>query len=133
MKKITATIEKGESGFGIYIEKNPLPYGISGSGATVDEAIEDFMSAYNEMREFYEEEGSKFVEAEFSYIYDIPSFLQYYAFAFSLAGLENITGINQRQLSHYINGVNKPRPGTIAKIERSIQAFGRELAGIRLA
>jgi transcriptional regulator with XRE-family HTH domain len=48
----------------------------------------------------------------------------------SLAGLEKITGINQRQLSHYLNGVKKPRQETIQKIEESIHRFANELSQV---
>ena len=67
----------------------------------------------------------------FSFVYDIPSFLKQYAFAFSLAGLGRITGINERQLSHYINGVRKPSVNTVVKIENKLKAFASEISQVQ--
>lgn len=63
---------------------------------------------HREMQEMYQAEGKEIPELEFVFKYDVPSFLQYYAYAFTLAGLERITGVNQKQLGHYIAGVGNP-------------------------
>lgn len=131
MKRIKAYVEKSDYGFSVYMEDNDLDYGIIGEGKTATEAINDFRQAYEEMREYYKDEGKDFEEANFEFVYDIASFLQYYAFAFTLAGLERITGINQRQLSHYINGVSKPTRRTIEKIENGIHNFSRDLSMVK--
>ena len=102
---ITALIERGEDGkYSIFIENKDFPYGIIGTGATVQTAMEDFEEGLQEMKEYVESTGSSFPEISISFKYDIPSFLQEYAYAFSLAGLERITGVNQKQLGHYISG-----------------------------
>jgi predicted RNase H-like HicB family nuclease len=132
MKQVTAIIEKSTDGlFSVYIENNPLRYGVIGEGKTVAEALEDFKGGYEDMRDYYKSEGKDFEEAEFSFKYDIPSFLQYYAYAFTLAGLERITGVNQRQLSHYISGFRKPSEKTALKIEEKIKTFAKEIESVR--
>ena len=131
MKRIKAYVEKSDYGFSVYMEDNDLDYGIIGEGKTATEAINDFRQAYEEMREYYKDEGKDFEEVNFEFVYDIASFLQYYAFAFTLAGLERITGVNQRQLSHYINGVSKPTRRTIEKIEDGIHNFSRDLSMVK--
>jgi predicted RNase H-like HicB family nuclease len=133
--KAIAIIERGNDGtYGVYIESEVLPFGVVGDGKTVAEAIDDFNNSVNEMREYYAEVGKEFPEElEFEFRYDMPSFLQYYAYAFTLAGLERISGVNQRQLSHYINGVRKPSEKTVRKIEERIHTFGKEIAAINFA
>lgn len=131
MKKVVVYIEKSDNGFSAYMAENTLDYGIRGEGSTARETIADFKDSYAEMREFYKEQGKKFEEAEFEYRYDIPSFLQYYAFAFTLAGLERITGVNQKQLGHYINGIRKPSAATAKKIEERMIAFAKELEMVK--
>lgn len=131
MKKIIVYIEKSDTGFSAYMEDNTLDYGIRGEEATASAAIEDFNESYTEMRDFYKEQGKNFEEVEFDFCYDIPSFLQYYAFAFSLAGLERITGVNQKQLGHYISGFRKPKHDTAKKIENSIKRFAKELEMVK--
>ncbi len=129
--KVTAIIERGQDGrYSVYIEQKKYPYGIIGTGASVKEAKEDFEVGYKEMKQYVESLGDRFEEAELSFKYDIPSFLQDFAFAFSLAGLERITGVNQKQLGHYISGYRKPSGKTVRKIEEGIHAFSSQLAAV---
>ena len=128
MKKVIAIIERGGDGkYSIFIENKDYPYGIIGTGDTVKEAIADFNDGYDEMREYVESTGESFKEATFTFKYDVPSFLQEYAYAFTLAGLERITGVNQKQLGHYISGYRKPSPKTVRKIEAGIHSFSDQL------
>ena len=93
-------------------------------------AIVDFMSAYEAMKQFYREKGKVFIEAQFNFQYDVASFLQYYSNRFTLAGLQEITGIHQGLLSHYVNGRKNPRKQTVEKIEKSIHRFAEELSQV---
>lgn len=131
--KAIAVIERGADGaYGVFIESDNVPFGAIGDGQTVAEAIADFNNSVNEMQSYYAEEGKAFPQdLEFEFKYDTASFLQQYAYAFTLAGLERITGINQRQLSHYINGIRKPSEKTTQKIEERLHAFGTEIASVR--
>jgi hypothetical protein len=135
MNKVKAFIERGKDGsYAVYVdlEDNLLNYGIFGEGDTVKEAVEDFFASYEEMKEFHKEQKKYFVEAEFEIKYDIASFLNYYSNKLSLAGLEKITGVNQRQLSHYVNGTNRPSKQTIRKINHSLHDFANELNQLQL-
>jgi hypothetical protein len=130
MKTVKAFIERGNDGtFGVYVdlEDKTLNYGIHGDGRSAQEAVEDFKSSYNEMKTFYKELGKKFVETEFNYYYDLPSFLSYYGNILSLAGLERLTGINQGQLSHYVTGHRKPSKKTVERIEQKLHQFADDI------
>jgi predicted RNase H-like HicB family nuclease len=131
--KVKATIERGDDGtYDVTMEYTSLvPFGLLGQGNTVEEAIADFYNSYKEMTEFLKEKGEEYPPIVFSFVYDIPSFLKQYAFAFSLAGLGRITGINERQLSHYINGVRKPSVNTVVKIENKLKAFANEISQVQ--
>ena len=134
MNKVKAFIERGNDGtYGVYVdlEDNTLNYCIHGEGNTVNEAIEDFKAGYLEMKEVYEEEGMNFVETEFEFHYDTASFLNYISKKVTLAGLQRITGVDQDQLSNYVNGYRRPSKRTIQKIESSLQSFGKELSQIQ--
>ena len=133
--KINVFIETGsDKRFEAVIDPNKdygLSFGLLGEGYTVQECIDDFYESVNEMKEFYEKNGKKLPEnLEFTFKYDTASFLARYSDILSLAGLEKITGINQRQLSHYLNGVKKPRQRTIQKIETGIHRFANELSQV---
>lgn len=131
MKQVKAFIEKGNDGsFGVYIKESPLNYGIFGEGNTVQEAIDDFNQSYLDMKALHEEEGILFIEAEFTFSYDTVSFMQYYSKFFSYAALSRITGINETQLSQYVQGYRNPSPKTAKKIEEKLHAFGKELSQV---
>lgn len=134
MRKVKAIIERSSVGeFSIYMGAYDLPYMITGTGATVAEARKEFEGGYSDVREMFITDGIPFVEVEFEFVYDMASFLQYYAYAFSLAGLERITGVNQKQLGHYISGYRKPSKKTIEKIELRIKEFSKELSAVQFA
>ena len=68
--KARVTIERGFDGtYSAYIATDNIPYGIIGEGNSVAEAIEDFKSRYEEMRESYVSDGREFPEYEFEYVY----------------------------------------------------------------
>lgn len=135
--KIEVLIEKGLDGsFDVYLNPDQvtnLTFGLLGQGTSIKDAIADFYNSANEMKTYYKEIGKSFPEnPEFVFSYDVPSFLAYYKGTLSLTGLERITGINSKQLNHYVTGVRKPSSKTIRKIEQSLHTFGRELAEIQL-
>ncbi|MFA7493336.1 MAG: helix-turn-helix transcriptional regulator [Proteiniphilum sp.] len=108
-----------------------LSFGLLGEGDSVQECIDDFYESVNEMKELYNKNEKEFPDnLKFTFKYDTASFLAHYSDMLSLSGLEKITGINQRQLSHYLNGVKKPRPETIQKIESAIHRFANELSQV---
>ena len=133
-KKINVVIERGIDGsFSAYIADDNCEFGCIGEGKSVEETKADFMKAVGEMQEVYAEEGSKFPDVEFDFIYDMASFLNYYAYAFSLAGLARITGVNQGQLSHYVTGRRRPSKSTVEKIEQSLHDFPNEIGQVKFA
>lgn len=78
-------------------------------------------------------ESSEVVPEEFKdgyqleYYLNIQSFLDFYQGVFSKAGLEHLTGINQKQLWHYAAGVKKPRKAQRERFEAAIHRLGEEL------
>lgn len=133
-KRINVVIERGVDGtFSAYIADRDCEFGCIGEGKSVEETKKDFMTAVEEMKEVYLANGKEFPEVEFEFTYDMASFLNYYAYAFSLAGLSRITGVNQGQLSHYVTGRRKPSRTTVEKIEQSLHDFAHEISEIRFA
>ena len=133
MKKVKAIIGRVNEGTYVYsvvMDADEVPFGLNGTGRTVEEAKRDMLEAYTEIKEIMAEKGESYEELSFEYVYDVPSFLSYYAYVLSLAGLERISGINQRQLSHYINGTSRPRRSTIKRFEKSIKAFAEDLSSV---
>ena len=71
-------------------------------------------------------------EYEIVYKYDTQSLLQYYSGILTNAALERLTGINQKQLWNYANGLSKPREAQVRKIENALHQLGRELISVSL-
>ena len=109
------------------MDADELPYLITGTGKTANEALNCFKGGYEDMKRFYAEEGKEFEAVEFDYQYDMASFLSYYSKILSLAGLSRLTGVNQGQLSHYLTGRRSPSRRTKEKMQRSIRAFAEDL------
>ena len=136
MKTVRANIICGSDGtydINLCGQDYGLDYSVIASGKTVEEAKRDFVESYEDIKETYKDLGRPFEEIEYSFYYDMPTFLQHYAYALSLASLSRITGVNQGQLSHYINGTSRPSQRTIQKIEEAISNFAAELSQVRFA
>ena len=129
---VIGRVNKGEYVYSVVMEAPGVPFGLNGTGRTVEEAKADFLESYEEIKEIMSLEGHEYEELVFCYHYDIPSFLEYYAYALSLASLERISGINQRQLSHYINGTSKPRKTTVERFRKNLKAFAEDLKSVDL-
>jgi predicted RNase H-like HicB family nuclease len=130
MKTLKIIISKGMDDFGAYAEEVPF---IFASGETVAEVKENVLQAIELYKE-YNEELPEILKEEFKIEYkmDVASLLEHYKGFFSLASLERITHINQRQLQHYSTGLRKPRPEQARKIEASLHRLGEELLSIQL-
>lgn len=134
MKTVRVFIERGKDGtYGAYMpDDNHLGWGVHGDGATANEAIENFLAEYEDMKSFFAEEGKPFTEANFVFSYDLPSFLVYYADLISYKGLAKLTGVSPAQLSQYISGYRTPSRKTTEKIQTALHAFGNELSRLTL-
>lgn len=98
-----------------------------GCGNTEEEAKEDFFECRDEMVELAQESGKALPKFEFEFAYDTASFLRYYGDTLTLTGLQKITGINSKQLSHYVTGHRKPSPKTVERIHRGVTQFALKL------
>ena len=126
-------VREKDGSYSMYADdKAPLNYGLVGEGRTVEEAIADWNGTYEAMKKSYEQKGLDFVEAQFSFVYDAPSFLSYYSGLISFKGLAKLTGISAAQLSQYATGYRTPSPKTTAKIQDGLHSLAKELSQVAL-
>lgn len=129
MKEIKIVIEKAKDGFfGAYAENTP---GIYGGGDTVQSVKSDILNAIDTLKEEglfpYADGGYRL-----TYRFDIESLLENYKGVLTNAGIERLTGINQRQIYQYATGMKKPRKEQRKKIEAGLHKLGQELLAIEL-
>jgi predicted RNase H-like HicB family nuclease len=132
MQTVKVTIEKTKNHYSAYAENAE---GVYGGGNTVEEAKQSILDAIRLLKEHNKPEHVPAIlrgEYKLVYKFDAESFFKYYKKIFTNSGLENITGINQRQLQHYSTGLKKPRPAQRKKIETALHNLGNELLSIEL-
>ena len=129
MNKLHVIIETAPHNYAAYIKEVD---GIGVTGATIEEVKSSIKEAVSFLLETAEEDGDEIPEAlqgeyEFEYHIDVKTFLQVYSGVFTKAGLERLTGVNQKQLWHYANGMTTPRKRQKERIESAIHKLGRDL------
>ena len=129
MEKINVILKRGEDGMFLAVPEHNFPIGLHGYGKTANEAIADLNTICQEAKEFYPE----LPDFEYNIMYEVPSFLKAYSQIFSLAGLQQITGVNQKQLSHYLNGNSYPSKQTTEKIKTGFNNFRHNLSNVQFA
>lgn len=71
MRKVKAYIERSKDGsFSVFMDADDLNYLVTGTGQTVDEAIQMFKGGYEDTKRYYAEEHKPFEEVDFDYLYD---------------------------------------------------------------
>ena len=130
MNTIEAIIERADDGtYSVYCTKDIF----SGMGKTLEEAKVDMQEQMAFYKKTAIEEGFKYPEFlnqeyEIHYTVDSLSLMRYYVLSgfFSLAGMEKMTGINQKQLWSYLHGT-KPRKAQSNRIKAGFEKLRNDL------
>lgn len=130
-RTVTAIIERSPDGeYAIYTHETFEKFGLHGYGSTPEEAKRDFWTAYEEIKEILKDEVP---EIKVTFKYDVASFLRDYKDVLSMSGLQRVTGINQKQLQHYLTGHRHPSEATVRKIEQGVHALADKLREVKFA
>ena len=130
MNKILVNIVWNDN-YGAYSDEVP---GCVATESTIDAVKEAFKSAiefhiegsdYDELPQCLKEE----YELEFEL--SVSALLHYYDKILTRAALSRITGINQRQLGHYLSGYRNPRKDKREIIIKGLHKIGQELLNVR--
>lgn len=109
--------------------------GIYAGGSTIEEVKADTEEAIRLIKKnLPEDRWPEQIKGEYTleWRFDVPSFLEYYSSFMSLAGMEKMTGIHQKQLSNYLNHRAEPRRKQVDRIVTGIHSFAQELLSITL-
>ena len=134
MNTLHAVIEWAGNNYGAYVEEVD---GVGGIGHSLDEVKQSMIAGLEVLIEACKEDGYAIPEPlrePYTIVFkmDTQSFLRMYCKIFTKAGLEKLTGINQKQLWHYANGKTKPRPAQVKRIEDALHRLGEELISLEL-
>ena len=132
MEKILMVIEKSKDFFDAYSENCD---GIYAAGDSIEAVKADTLEAIRLIKKnLPEEQWPQQIKGEFEIEWklDVQSFLEYYHGFMSLAGMEKMTGINQKQLSNYLNRRATPRRRQTNRMIDGIHRFASELMSITI-
>ena len=132
MKKIIIVIERSADLFDAYSDNCD---GIYGAGNSIEECKKDIELSIAQIKEKLPlERWPEEIKGEYELEYklDAQSFLEYFSDFISLAGMERITGVHQKQLSNYLNRRAKPRKQQVDRIREDLHRFAEELLSITL-
>ena len=134
MVTLHAVIEKAEHNYSAYVEEIGGVAGVGDSLEEVKKCLEEGLVVLKEACLEYGDSIPVELQGEYEIVFrmDTRSFLQMYCKIFTKSALERLTGINQKQLWHYANGLSKPRPAQVQKIERALHQLGEELISLEL-
>ena len=131
MQTLTVNID-WENNYGAYCED------ISGCVAT-HKTLEGVKQAYIEALEFHLEglhkDGDEIPAVmqgkyKFDFVLNVRAILHYFEGVLTRSALSRVTGINERQLGHYITGHRKARPDQRKKIVEGLHRIGKEINSV---
>ena len=134
MEKIIVNVSWCDRNYGASIEN--VPGSVVVTAKTYDELVNEIKETLNFHVEGMMADGDDVPQwlrdgdYEFEYHYDTASILQMCAPYASLAAISRVSGINKHQLSHYANGMKKPRPEQRKRIIDGIHKIGQELISV---
>lgn|SRR5690554_3160533 len=131
MEKIRVNIT-WEDNYGAYSEQVP---GCVATHRTLDGVKEAFAISLAlhvaGMKEDGDDIPSEFQgEYELEYELDTQALLKHLDGKVTRSAIARVTGINERQLGHYITGRVRPRPGNRKKVVDGVHKLGKELLNV---
>lgn len=128
MKTVKVIIERNDNGNYQAVPQMNENIAFFGMGKNLAEAMGDLQNSYMEAKVM--EPGLP--EMNFECMYDTASFLQMFKGKMNLSDLQTITGVNRKQLNHYVTGHRKPSPKTVQRIQEGIKKYAEDLSRIVL-
>lgn len=136
MEKIEVKVSWCDKNFGASLGEN-VPGAVVITAKTYDELVDEV----RETLEFHIQgmiadgddvpQWLRNGDYELEYHLDAAALLQMCSPYASIAAISRASGINQHQLSHYANGIKKPRMEQRRRIIEGIHKIGRELIAVK--
>lgn len=94
--------------------------------------LEKVKAEFEDAFRFHIEDDDSIDNYELVYELEISAILHQLDGVVTRAALSRVTGINEKQLGHYINGFKKPRPAKRQQIIEGIHNIGRKMLAVPL-
>lgn len=128
-------LEKTNNGYSAFLPNLP---GVAVTGCSIPEVKSEMREALKfhlqGMREDELEIPEEFQgEYELDFKVDVDTLFDWISGIVTKSGLAKITDMNQSLVSQYANGLKKPGPKQLVKIEKALHKFGQELMSVSLS
>ena len=131
--KVTVIIEKDKVGFSAYTEE--LQTVLHGSGTTVDEAKEELMDSYDDVKRYYAESKESLPEElkdlSFDYKYDVSALFDDFSFL-NISKFAERIGISPSLMRHYKKGDTYISANQAQKIQNGLHQIAAEFLSVTL-
>ena len=135
MERIIVNVSWCDKNFGASLSEN-VPGAVVITAKSYDELIDEIRETLKFHVEGMIADGDDVPqwlrdgEYEFEYHLDAAALLQMCAPYASIAAISRVSGINQHLLSHYANGLKRPRPEQRKRIVEGLHKIDRELISV---
>ena len=135
MVKIIVNVSWCEKNYGASLSEN-VPGAVVVTAKSYDELIKEVKDTLQFHVESMIADGDDVPQwlrngdYEFEYHLDTAALLQMCSPYASIAAISRLSGINQHQLSHYANGLKKPRSEQRRRIVEGLYEIGRQLIAV---
>jgi len=136
MEKIVVNVSWCDKNYGASLSEN-VPGAVVITARSYDELVSEVREALSFHVEGMIADGDDVPQwlregdYELEYHLDTAALLQMCSPYASIAAISRASGINQHQLSHYANGIKRPRPEQRKRIIEGIHKIGRELIAVK--
>lgn len=127
MQKVTIIVEQASDGnYWCRTVEDVGGVGLNSCGATVEQAKQDLMDCYHEVKEDLEEQGKSIPTVEFVYKYDLQSFFNYFSFL-NVSEIAKRAGINPSLMRQYNRGIKNAGEKTYERLAACMDSIKVEL------
>ncbi|GHS88422.1 hypothetical protein FACS1894201_09880 [Bacteroidia bacterium] len=133
MKQFKVQVSKTPTGYCATMDALPgWIVGVSGSFSDLQKEVKESIEFYVECAKMDCESYPEALDGDYEldYAFTIESLLSFYDGIISRAALSRLTGINEKQLGHYVCGRSRPRREQAQKIIGALHRLGKELTAI---
>lgn len=132
METVNVIVEKTNTGYSAYMPNVP---GVVSVGETFNELRKNIQEAVSLYLETSREFGDKIPEVlseeyQLVFRFDIQTFMEWLSKVMSQKGLSDIAEMNESLVSQYANGIKKPGPKQLKRMENALHRFADDLHAI---